>query len=73
MLSSLAAARATNDSLRKDNRLYLRIVNEKQAKILQLENALTTLQREVIVRALPTVWLVAVWLCLRLVDVLFVV
>ena len=48
--SQLVAAKAQIENAKKDNRLYLRIVNEKQAKILQLENALTTLQRDVIVR-----------------------
>jgi hypothetical protein len=48
--AAAVAAKAQIDNLKKDNRLYLRIVNEKQAKILQLENALTTLQRDVIVR-----------------------
>jgi hypothetical protein len=31
---------------------YLKIVNEKQVKILQLENAVATLQRDMMVRAI---------------------
>ena len=47
---SASSAKAQLEYLRKENRTYLRVVNEKQVKILQLEAAVTNLQREVLAK-----------------------